>query len=133
MPGTVKAACILIVLSVLQGIINLRFIYLQTAPEAVFNIAILCVLVALTAGIGFHRSWARWIYIGLTIVGLLLFVLGFFAGINLRQTGAMTRYVIEALDLTVLRSLLQLISIVLLLTKSAWAWFERREQRQAAH
>jgi cation transporter-like permease len=132
MPGTVKAACVLIVLSVLQAIFNLRYIHWETTKQAVPEIVFLCILVAIIAGIICRRRWVCRIYVGLTMIGLLLFVLGFFAGIHVWRAGTIWEYMLALLALTPVRALLQLVSILLLFTNSARTWFSPPEQRQAA-
>lgn len=67
----------------LQGMFNLRYVTRDTLVSALPAILALCVLLALLAGAAFRRRWAYWIYVGLTIVGVIIFVLRFAGGAQL--------------------------------------------------
>lgn len=127
MPSTVKWACVLIALSVLQGMFNLRYVTRDTLVSALPAILALCVLLALLAGAAFRRRWAYWIYVGLTIVGVIIFVLRFAGGLSLVNTGIVSRHFAAILEVTPVRAILQLVSVFLLLSSSSRTWFRQQD------
>jgi hypothetical protein len=125
MPAATKWACVCVALSILQGIFNLRFMARETIGQLLPNIVVICVIVVLVAAMAFRRQWACWIYIVMTAAGLVLFVMVFVAGFPVGGGGAVSKYLIAPLQLTPVRSFLQLISIIFLLTHSSRMWFSR--------
>jgi hypothetical protein len=130
MPSMVKWACVLIALSVLQGMFNLRHVTRDTLLFALPAVLALCVLLALLAGVGFRRRWAHWIYVGLTIFGVISFVLRFVGGLRLANTSIVAQYFEVILELTPMRAILQLVSVFLLLSNSSRKWFRPQVNRR---
>jgi hypothetical protein len=127
MPSKVKWACVLIALSVLQGMFNLRYITRDTLAFALPAILALCVLLILLAGAACRRRWAQWIYVSFTIVGVIIFILRLTCGFSMANTGIVSRYFAAVLELTPVRTILQLVSVFLLLSSSSRIWFRPQD------
>jgi hypothetical protein len=127
MPSTVKWACVLIALSVLQGMFNLRYVTRDTPAFALPAILALCVLLILLAGAACRRRWTHWIYVSLTIAGVIIFILRLAGGLSLANSGIVSRYIAAILELTPMRTILQLVSVFLLLSSSSRTWFRPQD------
>jgi uncharacterized membrane protein len=130
MPSMVKWACVLITLSILQGMFNLRYVTRDRLSFALPAVLTFCVLLALLAGLAFRRRWAQWIYVGLTIFGVIIFILRLVCGLRLVNTGIVAQYFEAILELTPMRAILQLVSVFLLLSNSSRKWFCQQVNRR---
>jgi hypothetical protein len=121
MPTSIVVALVLAVLSILQGIFNLTM-WARADPSATVLYGALnpAAVAVLAAGIAWRKNWARFIFVLVTLVGLgpvmRLLAAALPAGDPLWRL----------LELTYLRSALQIVAAVLLLLPVAHKWFGRR-------
>jgi hypothetical protein len=127
MPKNVQWACILILLSLLQGIFNLRYLSMETLLYSSPNIIGLSVLFILLAGMVLRQAWACWGCIFVTVAGVLLLGVSL-AGIGFHAAGTAYQYLASALQLTPVRAALQVIAVILLLSSTSRPWFRERRK-----
>lgn len=129
MPKSVKLACLFAALAIIVGAIDvlLQYIDVTTQDTPVTSATAFWVGTAFTVLllvlIAARKNWAKWIYIVLTGLTLPFAVFVFFKEVGIDRIGAVS---------TLLQGVLQLLSVIFLLSGSSSLWFRNPTLTQPA-